>query len=436
MAEEDQNTNFNPAEWNDIKSRYNKAKSVLQNIADLHVKFESAQVSLKATQTEVERISNDSRERFTTIENAKNDSATFLAEIKGNLEKVQSSIVSFNEGMTRFEGIKGKIEGKEGEIETLVSTANSLKADIEKQKAEAQKHLDSISDLFTKVQEKISDMDKAYTTFVEIRAKILDDKTGLQAILDQAQTINTQSQTVLAEITNYREESKKYLEEIKTNKENSSQMTEEIKESLESAQNKKLEVEKIADLITDTGFANSFQKRQKSLRINSFIWLGIFFLSIIGLSILLYKFFGKLDVIPEIQYIIYRLTLTSPLLLLIGFSIKQYGNERTLEERYAFKATMATVMRNHADFLIEKMEKTDAETGIFIRQTIGNLYSEPFETGLDMKKINKELKSILDKDTDKKFSITDIVNKVKELKELIPDEALLKSIIDVLIKFK
>lgn len=52
---------------------------------------------------------------FGTIENAKNDSATFVAEIKSNLEKAQSSITQIDEGLRKFENIKGKIEGRERE---------------------------------------------------------------------------------------------------------------------------------------------------------------------------------------------------------------------------------------------------------------------------------------------------------------------------------
>ena len=76
-------------------------------------------------------------ERLGTVENAKNDSATFVAEIKSNLEKTQTSISQIDEGLRKFENIKGKIEGKDGEIEVLVQTANNLRTDIETAKTTA-----------------------------------------------------------------------------------------------------------------------------------------------------------------------------------------------------------------------------------------------------------------------------------------------------------
>lgn len=431
-----QNLDLSPEELRNIKSQYNKAKDILEKISALQTKFESAQASLVVSQTEIEKISNNARERFGTIENAKNDSATFIAEIKSNLEKTQTSITQIDEGLRKFENIKGKIEGRDGEIDVLVSTANGLKTDIESAKTTAQQRLADIDGLLTQVQDKVSQMQKAYESFVAVQGKITDKTTGLEAILAQSKDLQKKSTEVFTEIKSFRDESKKYLDEIQGNKETSTKVREEIEQNLKIAEDKRSEVEKVADLITDTGFANSFQKREKILRINAYVWLGIFFVSIIALAVLLYKFFGNLQTVPELEILLYRLTLTSPLLFLIGFVIRQHGNERTLEERYAFKATIAVVMRNHADFLIEKAKNTDPDTSIFIRRTIGNLYSEPYEKGVDWKKIKKELQTSGEKDDSKKTRIADLLEKAKELKTLIPDEALLKSLIDLLLKFK
>ncbi len=436
MPEENNDLTLSPEELRNLKSQYNKTKDLLEKISALHVKFESAQAALGVSQNEIEKVSNDVRERFSTIENAKNDSATFIAEIKSNLEKTQSSISSIDEGLRKFENIKGKIEGREGEIEVLVSTANGLKNDIEAAKATAQQRLFDIDGLLVQVQDKISQMQKAYENFVAVQGKITDEKTGLESILAQSKDLQQKSNEVFTEIKSFRDESKKYLNEIQGDKDASGKLREEIEQNLRTAEIKRSEVERVTDLITDTGFANSFQKRERVLRINAYIWLGIFFISIAALALLLYKFFGNLQTIPELEILFYRFTLTSPLLFLIGFAIRRYGNERSLEERYAFKATIAVVMRNHADFLIEKTKETDADTGAFLRRTIGNLYHEPYKKSVDIKKINKELQSLSGKDESKKVKSTDFFEEVKELKTLIPDDALLKSLVDLLLKFK
>lgn len=441
MPEENNDLILSPEDLRSIKSQYNKAKDVLEKIFALHAKFESAQALLVASQTEIEKISNDARERFGTIDNAKNDSATFIAEIKSNLEKTQTSITQIDEGLRKFENIKGKIEGRDGEIETLVSTANGLKNDITASKTVAQQRLSEIDALLVQVQEKISQMQKAYESFVAVQGKITDKNSGLEAILTQSKDLQKKSTEVFAEIKSFRDESKKYLDEIQANKETSKKLREEIEQNLKTVEGKRSEVEKVTDLITDTGFANSFQRREKMLRWSSGIWLFVLTLAIVGLVVVLFILFRDyiygLSGIPEISVLILRITLTSPFLFLIGIATHNYGKERDLNERYAFKATIAVVMRNHTDFLIEKIKiNKDVDTGIFIRRIIGNLYSEPYDKGVDWKKIKKELQSTGEKDDGKKMKIADLLEKAKELKTLIPDDALLKSIVDLLLKFK
>ena len=445
MPDENNNIDLSPDELRSIKSQYNKAKDILEKVSALQVKFEATQATLAPKQIEIEKISNDARERLGTIENAKNDSATFVAEIKSNLEKTQTSISQIDEGLRKFENIKGKIEGKEGEIEALVQTANNLRTDIETAKTTATQRLAKIDELLGQVQEKITQIQTAYNNFVAVNAKITDQNTGLGAVLAQVQDLQKKATSVSTEIQSFRDQSQKYLLEIEGNKKKSEQLRDDIQKSLDIATEKRTEVEKIADLITDTGFANSFQKRAKLLRRNSYIWLAVFLLGIIGLAIFLYFVFDVKDIlshnggeIPKWESLLYRLTLTSPLLFLIAFAIRRYGNERELEEKYSFKATVAEVMRNHADFLIQKIKEkgTDGDTITFIRKTIERLYSEPYEKAIDWKKIKNEKEKVELLNGSKKEKTENFLSFTKELKELVPDENLLKSISDLFLKIK
>lgn len=445
MPDENDNPNLSPEELRNIKSQYNKAKDILEKISALQIKFEATQATLVPKQNEIEKISNDARERLGTIENAKNDSATFVVEIKSNLEKAQSSITQIDEGLRKFENIKGKIEGREGEIKSLVQTANNLRTDIETAKTTATQQLSKINELLGQVQDKITQIQNAYNEFVAVNAKITDQTTGLGAVLAQVQDLQKKATAVATEIQSFRDQSQKYLSEIEGNKKKSEQLRDDIQTNLDIATEKRSEVEKIADLITDTGFANSFQNRAKLLRRNSYIWLGIFSLGIVALSILLYFVFDVKEIllhnggeIPKWESLFYRLTLTSPLLFLIAFAIRRYGTERDLEEKYSFKATVAEVMRNHADFLIQKIKEkgSDSETTTFIRKTIEKLYTEPYEKSIDWKKIKKEKEKIelLNGSNDKEAE--SFLSFAKELKDLVPDENLLKGITDLFLKIK
>jgi len=445
MSDENNNLDLSPEELRNIKSQYNKAKDILEKVSALQVRFESTQATLAPKQSEIEKISNDARERLGTIENAKNDSATFVAEIKSNLEKTQSSISQIDEGLRKFENIKGKIEGREGEIEALVQTANNLRTDIETAKTTATQRLAKIDELLGQVQEKITQIQTAYNNFVAVNAKITDQNTGLGAVLAQVQDLQKKATSVSTEIQSFRDQSQKYLSEIEGNKNKSEQLRDDIQKNLDIATEKRGEVEKLADLITDTGFANSFQKRAKLLRRDSYIWLAVFLLGIIGLAFFLYFVFDVKDIllhnggeIPKWESLLYRLTLTSPLLFLIAFAIRRYGSERELEEKYSFKATVAEVMRNHADFLIQKIKEkgTDGDTITFIRKTIERLYSEPYEKAIDWKKIRNEKEKVELLNGSKKEETANFLSFTKELKELVPNENLLKNISDLFLKIK
>lgn len=437
MEEEKKELILTDEELKNIKTQYNKAKDLLDKINSLNIRYDAAFKAFETRNVDVEKISTDARDRFLAIENAKNESSTFLSEIKANLEKTQTSIQQINDGLQKFENIKGKIEGKDGEIENLVATANSLKTDIENAKATAQQRLTEIDVQFTQAQEKITKIQEAYNNFTALHARIIEPNTGLQAILDQSVELQKQSNATFAEIKSFNEQSKQLLEQIKGNKSETDKIKDEVQKVLEKINFDKEEVKKITALITDTGFEYAFQKREKMLRFSSIVWLIIFVLSVTGLALMLYFFFKDKTSIPELQFVIYRFTLTSPLLFLIGVAIKQYGDERNLNEKYAFKATIAAVIRNHSKFLTEVEKEAGGENAGFIRETLGSVYNEPYGKDFSQNDLKEELRSILDdNDSDKKTKLENLFSKAKELKELIPDDATLKSVVELISKLK
>ena len=432
MAEN--NENLTGEEIRDIKSQYNRAKNILEKVENFYSRFEQLKIKIEDGNNEIDNKLLEIREKNNSIEILKNESAERVVEIKSSLEKINISIVQMNESLQKFENIKGKIESKDNEIDNLVSTANSLKIDIEKAKGDAQNYLTQINNLFGEIQNKIGEMQKTYEGFLEIKGKITDENDGLEAVLNQVKDAQKKSKEIFEEIKSYRDESKDLFDQIKKVKEISDDFNKEIEENLKQVMLKRSEVEKIADLIADTGLANSFQRREKILSRNSKIWLLVISISYIGLVILLYKFFGKLDKIPEISFIIYRISLTSPLLFLIGFATSQYIKERDLNEKYAFKATVAEVMRNHSEFLHDISINGNENIIPFVKDTIQKIYREPYQEEENYDIIKKELNSIINgdgkvqnKDSNK------IINSIKELKNLIPDEKLLKDLISILL---
>jgi hypothetical protein len=406
-----------------IKSQYNKAKDILEKVHALSLKYDATATLLKGREDEIERVSTDARERLNTIENAKNESATHLVEIKNSVEKVQTDIVALDESLLRFENIKGKIESKDGEIENLVITANGLRQDIENAKVTALERLTDIDNLLAQFQEKLAKMQEVYEGFLGLSEKISDENSGLQAILNQAIELQKKSKEVFQEITTFRDDASAQLLQIKSIREESDSLKNEISENLAKTEADRDEVASITALITDTGFANAFQAREKKLFRGSMFWLVVFLLSVGGLALMLYEFFGGLNTVPDPAVVLYRLTLTSPLLIVIGFAITQYRNDRNLTEKYAFKAVIAAVIRNHTKFLTDLSKESTPETILFAKDTIENVYKEPY---LKEEKPKKQ----------KKQNLREMVDNITELKALVPDDASLRSILELFIKIR
>ncbi|MBY0309921.1 hypothetical protein K2Q16_02110 [Patescibacteria group bacterium] len=433
---DDENQTSEPISTEELKqlrAKFSKASELIEKVTALQTQYESAEAGLKNSVGNVEKLSADARGYLASIENAKNNSTTHITAIKGDLERAESVLASIENGLNEFATLQGEVKGKSGEISTLLTAATSLHNDIDTLKKAAQQRLLSIEDLLAQVQSKIDQMQKAYEGFLVVYGKISDEKTGLEAILANSTNLQKKSGALFIEIQSFRDESLKYLEEIKANKTISDTLRIEIQDNLEIAKSRRDEVEKITNLITDTGFANAFQQRERMLRVTAVVWLAVFVLSVIGLSFVLLYVFNGLDSVPELRVLIYRLTLTSPLLLLIGFSIRQYGIERRLNEKYAFKAARAVVMREHTNFLIEEIKRTDVPTGQFIRESMASLYSEPFE-GYSPQRNSSSQNDVQEKSEG--LDIDDIITKAKELKEIVPDNETLKSIVNLFSKFK
>lgn len=437
MTEETNGSIPNQDELRSLKTQYNRAKEIIEKANGLLISVDSLQSSINARKEEFEKSSIDAREKLSSIENAKKETIDKAIEAKSNLEKIQSSIASLEEGMRKFENIKGKIEGRESEIDSLMSTADSLKEDIVKSKTSALQRLSEMEALLVQVQDKVSKMQNAYESFLLIQGKIIAPDTGLEAILSKSIDLQKKSSDMFSEINSFREESKKYLEDILENKNSSEKIKEDIVNELKAVKSNSEEVQKITSLITDTGFVNSFRTREKQLFISSIIWLLVLLLSIIGLVVLLVIFFSGIGKIPEFGYIIYRLTLTSPLLILMGFSISQYRHERSLNEKYAFKAAIGTIIRSHSKYLIDVKKEKDLETYAFVKSALEELYVEPYENTYETKMLKMELSLIKDKNNlQNQFTLSDLLQKSAEFKKLFTDDDTFKSVANWLVTLR
>jgi len=102
--------------------------------------------------------------------------------------------------------------------------------------------------------------------------------------------------------------------------------------------------EQVDELLGDanrTGMAASFTARRKALLIPLTMWGAVFIGAIIGLSFVGLKYIEPLIATANWEQIPARLALTTPLIWLGWFAVKQYGYTARLREDYAYKEASA-----------------------------------------------------------------------------------------------
>jgi hypothetical protein len=422
-----------------IKEDYAKAKEIIKNIKDFEVKVDEFKVLLensrKNTEESVQNININTEE----IKKVKDDVQKSVAEMSDNLEKIKINIEAINNSYADFTEIKGKISGKNGEIETLLETAKSLKADIERAKNDAQVNLDKINQYLDSFSEKNQKMQSAYEDFLIIKDRIDDENNGLKPVFEFVQTIKEKSQELHKAISSFREEGLSVLTKIRKDEEEVSEIKSKIEENFNYSQEKKSEIETATGLIIDTGFSEKFERRKREIEKNLtgiFSWKNIFFYSVIilaGTLIFLFSgIFAPND--KDLVSLIRRLLITSPIMLLIGFASNQYSKERDLAEKYAFKASASAAIRSHVDYL-KTVDHDSIEFKKFVIGAFNTIYKEPYDSDKQKTKI-KYLEKRINELTNKKdnnLNMQEILSNSKELKELFPEDSMLDKVLSFFI---
>lgn len=430
------------AEIEQIRKDYNSAKNILSGITQFNDTFQKLKELLVNSESGVEANFNFTKAQKEQIDTLSTQAQTHVVEITANLQKVKTNIESMQTAYSEFSEIKGKVSGVTSEIDTLLNTARGLKEDISVTKKDSLGILENIKTTYQTVSENIANMQTAYQSFLQINSKLEDEKTGLKAIFDSVQSLNVQSGKLFSEIKILRDNSKTSLTDIENNKTKTDELKSQIQSNFDFTEKKKVEIEKATGLIIDTSFAETFKRRQDEIEkgLDSwYSWKKIFFASVIILIILVILPFTKwLDFGTTVWYELFlnRIYYTSPVLFLIAFSAIQYSKERDLAEKYAFKAASSAAIRSHIDYLSEKFDvKNDESMKSFAKDTFSTIYKEPYSSVSDLEKRLKDLekKQVAESKKDL-IDINQIVDSVKELKELLPEKTLFEKVLSIFVK--
>ena len=422
------------------KDEYQRAKVTLDKIATLEPRYAETTTLLESAVSKVEALKLEAEQYGANIQSTNESIMSIRAEIGGYLESFSTSIKSLQTLSESASELKGKIEARSGEIDALLNSSRMLSSDIENIKNTSQATHDKAASLFDDFQTKVNEMQTAHASFLQIRAKIDDEDSGLDAILAIVQVAQGQAETLLEEIVASKIKATKEVSDISELKKVSTEQAIEIAKSLTFVEEKKVQVEKISGIVIDEGFADTFERRKGQIEkdIRAWIsWRTIMLASVLLLVIaVLLPFTTIFDIYLDFGELMgtngffVRFFYTSPFIFLILFSAVQYSRERQLLERYAFKSASAAAARNHIDYLIKNFNVKD---GIVIAFAVGvfkSIYSEPFVGESSKKSWFKR------NDQEKAIPSLNLLEFMGELHEIIPDETIVKQILELVSKSK
>ncbi|MCY3853832.1 MAG: hypothetical protein OXF77_00965, partial [Thaumarchaeota archaeon] len=279
------------------------------------------------------------------------------------------------------------------ELDDKISKANSLLEEIEGLHSEAKTGNTSIQDLsesvtsqVNNISDRVNQLNNEFDKFIELKNQAENSEQGLVATIDLVQGLHQKAQNLIQTLTDVKID----MENLKSG---ANSIHQEIGASHEESQNILKEIKKIYQLATDTGLANSFDKRRKQLERSVNIWLCItvisMFLAVVGVVIV---FLGTNEQQSQWSSVLFtRVTFITPLFLLFFFIASRYTKERDLLERYAFKAVTAVALNSYTKLLRDHFEREEDESRIldFVLFSMKIIYSEPHHQKRDMNLINK-----------------------------------------------
>lgn len=305
----------------------------------------------------------------------------------------------------RAELTMSHIDAREDKVKLLIDELESNKAEIEK--------------LINTKKQELETLKNNQSESNHILKDIQGTSKSATAELSAIETHNKKAQTILDELETAQ---KKVEEQIKTSNTNitdsqnalddfnsdAASKIAQIKSDYDSVSNNAEEVRKMMGYIADGTLSHSFNKRKDDLlkQITKWFWASMI-ITILAIGWVCAVFFClSANTGSEWADILINGIKSSPLFLLLGFSISQYQKERNLMEEYAFRESVAITL---TAYLEQMPEKEDNDKRKLLISTVEQLYTKPVIT-------NKEYGLL-------KFDSKDLSETSKTLKELV--EALL-----------
>lgn len=281
-----------------------------------------------------------------------------------------------------FNEVKADLTSKLDKATSYIESIESKLNETETNRQQSAENLAALNKSYNQTVELINETRTDLSEISALRSKAFDTTTGIEPLLARLETISDSADKTAEKIEATRKNASSYAQGVKEYNEESRTAWEEVRETNKEATEILGELQKTYELAVNTGLAGSFDSRAKVLKEHFVdVWQKRFTRSLVALGLLaaavvVISYFDNFNLTATVFF---RLGLLSPLIFYTGYTGIQYAHERSLYEKYAFKAVVATSLESYTNLLVGKFGKDEVDRSIprFVIATMHDIYMQP-----------------------------------------------------------
>lgn len=219
-------------------------------------------------------------------------------------------------------------------------------------------------------------------------------KRQIDTLLDEARTLHNKinviytegglkRESVIAEFNTFKEDTEQLLSDVRSEKDKQAALIQKH-ESIQAdaaeltlkASGIKVELERLLNPAIAQNLLETFKKRQEKLFQTKIVWAGVSGVMAIAFAIYAWYLFKYEHTDLSLRGVLITAVKLLPVLTLAYFATRQYAIERSLQEEYAFRESIATSLMSYA----EQIKGSPEEKDKLIKETVEKLYRSPIKT--------------------------------------------------------
>mgnify|MGYP001576915834 CR=1 FL=1 len=291
---------------------------------------------------ELQNLINSAKQKYSELETE----FSKFSELRQELQNKAQGVRNFY----------GNAQTKQSQIETTVTIIERIRGEIEESK--------------NKISTIRSEIEGYYNSFVELKNKLDDEEDGLEVNFNWVKDKKEQADQKYDEVV-------KILTKIEDAEEKSAELHGEIVSLKDKSQDRFDEIGKYLELVSETSRSSAFEKRKSQIQREVSIWFIVSLVGFFGLALFIYLIFLKAD--GNLVQSLNKVAYTTPILLLLAWSTRNYSSARLYLEKYAYKSIYSIELSTYVKLIEDKYAKDDKKVKNFIFRSLEKIFDEPFK---------------------------------------------------------